>query len=96
MQTPSFSRRTFLRRASAATLVLGGLPRAAAAVQSASVRLGWLANAQYAGDFVALDKGWFKERGIDLLSPIWHFLDVTPQGRGNWYAKLDYLKARTA
>jgi predicted dithiol-disulfide oxidoreductase (DUF899 family) len=31
-----------------------------------------------------------KERGIDLLAPIWHFLDVTPQGRGNWYASLDY------
>src|SRR5580704_10375271 len=31
-----------------------------------------------------------RERGIDLLSPIWHFLDVTPQGRGNWYTSLDY------
>ncbi len=31
-----------------------------------SMRLGWLANAQYAGDFVALDKGFYKERGIDL------------------------------
>ena len=31
-----------------------------------------------------------KERGIDLLSPIWHFLDLTPQGRGNWYAGLAY------
>lgn len=31
-----------------------------------SMRLGWLANAQYAGDFVALEKGWYKERGIDL------------------------------
>ena len=30
-----------------------------------SLRLGWLANSQYAGDFVALDKGYFKERGID-------------------------------
>ena len=30
------------------------------------------------------------ERGIDLLTPIWHFLDLTPQGRGNWYASLDY------
>ena len=30
------------------------------------------------------------ERGIDLLAPIWHFMDLTPQGRGNWYAKLDY------
>ena len=25
-----------------------------------------------------------KERGIDLLSPIWHMLDLTPQGRGDW------------
>ena len=31
-----------------------------------------------------------KERGIDLLSPIWHLLDLTPQGRGDWYAKLEY------
>jgi predicted dithiol-disulfide oxidoreductase (DUF899 family) len=31
-----------------------------------------------------------KERGIDLLSPIWHFLDVTPQGRGDWYTSLSY------
>ena len=31
-----------------------------------------------------------KERGIDLMSPIWHILDLTPQGRGDWYAKLEY------
>src|SRR2546430_10467400 len=31
-----------------------------------SMRLGWLANSQYAGDFVALDQGYYKERGIDL------------------------------
>jgi predicted dithiol-disulfide oxidoreductase (DUF899 family) len=31
-----------------------------------------------------------KERGIDLLAPIWHFLDLTPQGRGNWYTSLSY------
>ncbi len=31
-----------------------------------SLRLGWLANAQYAGDFVALEKGYFKDHGIDL------------------------------
>jgi predicted dithiol-disulfide oxidoreductase (DUF899 family) len=30
------------------------------------------------------------ERGIDLLAPIWHFMDLTPQGRRNWYANLDY------
>ena len=31
-----------------------------------------------------------KERGIDLLAPMWHFLDLTPQGRGNWYTSLEY------
>jgi predicted dithiol-disulfide oxidoreductase (DUF899 family) len=31
-----------------------------------------------------------QERGIDLLAPMWHFLDLTPQGRGSWYASLDY------
>ncbi|MGD0966266.1 MAG: DUF899 family protein [Candidatus Acidiferrales bacterium] len=30
------------------------------------------------------------ERGIDLLAPFWHFMDLTPQGRGNWYASLNY------
>jgi predicted dithiol-disulfide oxidoreductase (DUF899 family) len=33
-----------------------------------------------------------RERGIDLLCPLWHVLDLVPQGRGSWYAKLDYLK----
>jgi len=32
------------------------------------------------------------ERGIDLLSPIWNILDLTPQGRGDWYTKLEYPK----
>ena len=37
------------------------------------------------------------ERGIDLLAPIWHFMDLTPQGRGDWYASLDYgTKVRAA
>jgi predicted dithiol-disulfide oxidoreductase (DUF899 family) len=31
-----------------------------------------------------------KERGIDELTPIWNFLDLTPQGRGTFYASLDY------
>ncbi|WP_241267087.1 DUF899 family protein [Streptomyces scabichelini] len=30
------------------------------------------------------------ERGIDLLTPVWHLLDLTPGGRGDWYAGLDY------
>ncbi|MFH7336658.1 DUF899 family protein [Streptomyces sp. KHY 26] len=30
------------------------------------------------------------QRGIDLLSPVWHVLDLTPGGRGDWFAALDY------
>jgi predicted dithiol-disulfide oxidoreductase (DUF899 family) len=30
------------------------------------------------------------QRGIDLLCPAWHFLDLTPHGRGDWYAELAY------
>jgi predicted dithiol-disulfide oxidoreductase (DUF899 family) len=30
------------------------------------------------------------QRGIDLLSPVWHILDLTPQGRGDWFADLSY------
>lgn len=31
-----------------------------------------------------------QERGIDLYTPIWNVLDLTPQGRGAFYASLDY------
>ena len=31
-----------------------------------------------------------RERGIDLLSPVWHLLDLTPGGRGDWYPSLTY------
>ena len=31
-----------------------------------------------------------RERGIDLLTPVYNLLDLTPQGRGDWYAGLGY------
>jgi len=31
-----------------------------------------------------------RERGIDLLSPVWNLLDLTPPGRGDWYPSLSY------
>jgi predicted dithiol-disulfide oxidoreductase (DUF899 family) len=31
-----------------------------------------------------------KERGIDLMTPVYNLMDLTLQGRDNWYAKLDY------
>jgi predicted dithiol-disulfide oxidoreductase (DUF899 family) len=35
-----------------------------------------------------------KERGIDLLTPVYNMLDLTPEGRGDWYAKLAYPEGR--
>lgn len=29
-------------------------------------------------------------RGIDLLTPIWNLLDLTPAGRGKWMPPLEY------
>jgi predicted dithiol-disulfide oxidoreductase (DUF899 family) len=31
-----------------------------------------------------------KERGLDLITPAWTMLDLTPQGRGEWRPKLEY------
>jgi predicted dithiol-disulfide oxidoreductase (DUF899 family) len=31
-----------------------------------------------------------KERGLDLTCAVYNILDLTPQGRGDWYAELDY------
>ena len=31
-----------------------------------------------------------RERGIDQLCPTWHLLDLTRQGRGDWYSQLTY------
>ena len=30
------------------------------------------------------------ERGIDLLTPVFNLMDITPGGRGNWYPSLGY------
>ncbi|GAA2265110.1 hypothetical protein GCM10010145_43400 [Streptomyces ruber] len=30
------------------------------------------------------------QRGIDLLTPVWHILDLTRRGRGDWNAALSY------
>ena len=30
-----------------------------------------------------------EQRGLDLLRPVYNVLDLTPQGRADWYAELD-------
>jgi predicted dithiol-disulfide oxidoreductase (DUF899 family) len=34
-------------------------------------------------------------RGIDLYSPLWHLLDLTPEGRGEWYPGHEYMVRRS-
>jgi len=41
----------------------------------------------YTGHAHLSDGHW---RGLDLLSPVWNFLDLTPAGRGDWMPQLDY------
>jgi len=41
----------------------------------------------YSGSAV-FDSGEY--RGIDLLSPVWNILDLTPEGRGEWNPSLSY------
>ncbi|MBV9600216.1 MAG: DUF899 family protein [Chloroflexi bacterium] len=36
------------------------------------------------------------QRGIDLLSPVWHVMDLTPEGRGDWYGELSYPQPQAA
>jgi predicted dithiol-disulfide oxidoreductase (DUF899 family) len=33
-------------------------------------------------------------RGIDLMTPFWNILDLTPEGRGEWMPKLEYDRAQ--
>lgn len=62
-----FMRTGALGLAAAGGSVAGLADRARAqGVTAVGEQLGWLANSQMAGDFVALDKGYFKEGGIDL------------------------------
>ncbi|MGC1759940.1 MAG: DUF899 family protein, partial [Candidatus Cybelea sp.] len=34
-----------------------------------------------------------RERGIDLLSPVWNLYDLMPSGRGDWYPSNDAFDA---
>jgi predicted dithiol-disulfide oxidoreductase (DUF899 family) len=31
-----------------------------------------------------------QQLGIDLLTPVYNILDLTPEGRDDWYARLTY------
>jgi NitT/TauT family transport system substrate-binding protein len=72
--SPRISRRTLVQGGLAAAAVAGatafprpGPPPAHAQSPTAlALQLGWFANAQMAGDFTALGKGYFKDAGLDV------------------------------
>jgi predicted dithiol-disulfide oxidoreductase (DUF899 family) len=33
-------------------------------------------------------------RGLDLLTPVWNFLDLTPEGRGDWFPSVQYREGQ--
>ncbi len=39
--------------------------------------------------YASIDPG--SERGLDLLAGTYNVLDLTPEGRGQWYAGNDYI-----
>lgn len=61
------NRRSALMLAGGAALFAAGAGRASAqGLESASLRLKWLPQTQFAGYYVALAKGYYKDEGIDL------------------------------
>ena len=60
------TRRRFLALAGAAMPALRAVPARAQSLTPVSLQLGWFANAQMAGDFAALGKGYFKDAGLDV------------------------------
>jgi NitT/TauT family transport system substrate-binding protein len=70
--TPALSRRKLLQLAGTAAFTMAAgsalsLPRAAAqGTASVSTQLGWLASVAAAGDFVAVEKGYYRDVGLDV------------------------------
>jgi NitT/TauT family transport system substrate-binding protein len=71
---PPLTRRHFLQGSAFATVLAGaglgsvGSPSVASAQAATPVglQLGWFANAQMAGDFTAIGKGYFRDAGLDV------------------------------
>jgi ABC-type nitrate/sulfonate/bicarbonate transport system substrate-binding protein len=65
---PNFTRRTLLGTGAAAlgASALGLTTRPALAQTAASLQLSWLHSSQFAGSYIALDRGWWSEAGLDV------------------------------
>jgi ABC-type nitrate/sulfonate/bicarbonate transport system substrate-binding protein len=65
---PNLTRRTLLGTGAAAlgAGTLGFSARPALAQTAVSLQLSWLHSAQFAGSYIALDRGWWAEAGLDV------------------------------
>ena len=63
---PPVTRRDFLQGSLTAAVLAGGGVAHAQSPTPVSLQLGWFANAQMAGDFTAIGKGYFKDAGLDV------------------------------
>lgn len=68
MTTSSISRRMAMAGGSAALglAAFGGLPRATWARTPVGLQLSWLHSVQFAGSYIAQDRGWWQEAGLDV------------------------------
>lgn len=62
--TLTFNRRTFLQGAAATAAI--GLPQRAAAATPLTMQAAWINDAEFAGYFLGLDKGYYASEGLDL------------------------------
>ena len=65
---PRISRRRLLGTGGAAiaAMALGGMPGRALAQTPVAVQLSWLHSVQFAGSYIARDRGWWAEGGLDV------------------------------
>lgn len=85
--------------ASPALSLLAGRPALAQPLQRISVQLGWVPNVQYAGEWIAMERGYFKANGLDvqtlpggpnaLQAPVALAAGKVQLGYSTWFPILD-------
>jgi ABC-type nitrate/sulfonate/bicarbonate transport system substrate-binding protein len=95
-------RRDFMRATGAVALAgTIGTPSAQAQAKAVRVALGWINNVEYAGIWMALDKGYFTEEGLDVKTlpggpnapppPVTVAAGGADVGYGNWLPYIDAI-----
>lgn len=99
-----YSRRQMMKFMGAAGMAVPMAGRNAFArdLQHVRVQLSWVSNVQYAGDWIALERGLFKKHGVDaailpggpnaLASPVMLAAGRAEIGYGTWFPFLDAIE----